>query len=389
MFSCSGIIESRRIFRKLKAYIVYRFAATIQIVIVLTLLIYISNCPIDSLYIVLLALLNDLTLLPIAYDRQNPSAKPEFPDIYPILVTSVSLGLFQTGLSMLWAYGSYQTGFFKSNFDIFECGTEAQAGVWVQMFISTEILVFAARVPSFFWCSLAPSPALMISIFLGCLIVSIIACSAEYFGSLYVQDVAIIWLYDIICLLAVDFVKVLILNFLGENFEVLDIKEPEGVPLEKAAGSEKLSSTKSAGGKDLEMGDIYQGGKVIEVMEEEGEVNRVSSTVKQLEKWRQLSSTNVLSGSNPSDPSRLDASRSVSNTNISLPRQASNIAVIAAKRSRSTANEVHAQREVSNTRILVPPRDASLGSSIDLRRGKLSSSNNLRPYTPVNMAARK
>lgn len=359
----------------------------------LTLLIYISNCPIDSLYIVLLALLNDLTLLPIAYDRQNPSAKPEYPDLYPILVTSVSLGLVQTGLSMLWAYGSYQTGFFKSNFDIFECNAEAQAGVWVQMFISTEILVFAARVPSFFWCSLAPSPALFISIFVGCLIVSIIACSADYFGSLYVQDVAIIWCYDIICLFAVDFVKVLVLNFLGENFEILDIHESDEVPEEKAAaGSEKVVSTKSGTGKDLEMGDIYEGGKVIEVLEDgtpASDANRGSSTVKQLEKWRQISSTNVLAGVSPSEAARLEASRSVSNTNIQLPRQASNIAVIAANRSRSTANAVQAKREVSNTRIFVPPRDASLGSNIDLRRGKLSSSNNLRPYTPGNMAARK
>lgn len=47
--SChSAVVESRRIFRKLKSYVTYRFAASMQIVIVLTLLIYISNCPIDS-----------------------------------------------------------------------------------------------------------------------------------------------------------------------------------------------------------------------------------------------------------------------------------------------------------------------------------------------------
>jgi magnesium-transporting ATPase (P-type) len=65
-----AVVESRRIFKKLKSYVTYRFAATIQIVIVLTLLIFISNCPINSLYIIILALLNDLTMLPIAYDNQ-------------------------------------------------------------------------------------------------------------------------------------------------------------------------------------------------------------------------------------------------------------------------------------------------------------------------------
>jgi magnesium-transporting ATPase (P-type) len=50
--SChSAVVESRRIFRKLKSYVTYRFAASMQIVIVLTLLIYISNCPIDSVSI--------------------------------------------------------------------------------------------------------------------------------------------------------------------------------------------------------------------------------------------------------------------------------------------------------------------------------------------------
>lgn len=47
----SAVVESRRIFRKLKSYVTYRFAASMQIVIVLTLLIYISNCPIDSVSI--------------------------------------------------------------------------------------------------------------------------------------------------------------------------------------------------------------------------------------------------------------------------------------------------------------------------------------------------
>ena len=48
------------IFRKLKSYVIYRFAATIQIVVVLTILIYVANCSINSLYIILLALFNDL-----------------------------------------------------------------------------------------------------------------------------------------------------------------------------------------------------------------------------------------------------------------------------------------------------------------------------------------
>ena len=106
----SAVVESRRIFRKLKAYVTYRFAATIQIVIVLTLLIYISNCPINSLYIILLALLNDLTMLPIAYDNQQASVRPEAPDVAQMIQLSAMLGVLETCFTLLWAYGASHTG---------------------------------------------------------------------------------------------------------------------------------------------------------------------------------------------------------------------------------------------------------------------------------------
>lgn len=98
------------IFRKLKSYVIYRFAATIQIVVVLTILIFVANCSIDSLFIILLALFNDLrfetptatvialdfesclsvclsvcSMLPVAYDRQQASAGPEHPGGAPYI----------------------------------------------------------------------------------------------------------------------------------------------------------------------------------------------------------------------------------------------------------------------------------------------------------------
>lgn len=53
---------------------IYRFAATIQIVVVLTILIFVANCSIDSLFIILLALFNDLrfeTLSPSLHSTLN------------------------------------------------------------------------------------------------------------------------------------------------------------------------------------------------------------------------------------------------------------------------------------------------------------------------------
>jgi H+-transporting ATPase len=104
------VVESRCIFRKLKAYLAYRFAATIQIVIVLTLLTYISDCPINSLYVILLALFNDLTMLPIAYDNQQASVAPETLNVRQMLMLSGLLPLLETAFTLLWAYGASITG---------------------------------------------------------------------------------------------------------------------------------------------------------------------------------------------------------------------------------------------------------------------------------------
>lgn len=135
-----GVVESRRIFRKLKAYVVYRFAATIQIVVVLSLLIYISDCPLKSLYVILLALFNDLTMLPIAYDTQLASKAPEKTDVMQLLLLSLLLGVMESIFSMVFAYGAALVGDpFNSDYDLPSCDTTIQGAVWLQMSLAAEL----------------------------------------------------------------------------------------------------------------------------------------------------------------------------------------------------------------------------------------------------------
>jgi hypothetical protein len=64
---------------QVKSYVVFRIAASITIVLVLCILIFVSACQVRGVLIVLLALLNDLSMLPIAYDNVSASRKPELP----------------------------------------------------------------------------------------------------------------------------------------------------------------------------------------------------------------------------------------------------------------------------------------------------------------------
>merc|ERR1719401_1064016 len=71
-----AVVESRMIFARLRAYVLYRVAATIQIVLVLSILIYAYKDTMPPIYVILLALLNDISMLPIADDRASPSSLP-------------------------------------------------------------------------------------------------------------------------------------------------------------------------------------------------------------------------------------------------------------------------------------------------------------------------
>lgn len=227
-FLYRAVVESRKIFRKLKSYAVYRVAATIQIVLVLTLLIYISNCTIQSIYIVLLALFNDVTLLPIAYDFQVASKAPESPNVRNLLILATILGCCQTGITMFFAYGIPYISIFQDSYTLTRrsislsgCDEQTQAIIWIQVFIATEILAFSARAPSYFFLCHLPTWPLTAGIFIGCLIICLIANQSSEFGSLPSSDIALVWVWNIFWLFVVDAVKVQVLLFLNESTEIL------------------------------------------------------------------------------------------------------------------------------------------------------------------------
>jgi len=239
-----AVVESRRIFRKLKSYVTYRFAASIQIVICLSILILASNCAINPTYIIMLALFNDLTMLPIAYDNQCASQNPENPDVSKILFMSTSLGLLETFFTLFFAYAigpsnmtkaylsipvGYSpiigvTGCYSTEInpdDALPTSKAIQSAIWLQMFIAAEILIFSARAPSYFSLYQTPAPSLVFSVIMGCILISVLCNTFMYFGGLPAQDVVLIWIYDLVVLIIIDCIKVKLLQFLGEETAVL------------------------------------------------------------------------------------------------------------------------------------------------------------------------
>ena len=89
-----AIKQARQIFERMKSYTIFRIAETIRVIIFMTLAIVIYDFyPITALMIIILALLNDIPIMTIAYDNTKLRENPVRWDMKEVFVLSSWLGI--------------------------------------------------------------------------------------------------------------------------------------------------------------------------------------------------------------------------------------------------------------------------------------------------------
>jgi H+-transporting ATPase len=89
-----GIEEARKIFERMTSYSIYRIAETIRVMLFMTLSIIVFNFyPVTAVMIVLLAILNDIPIMTIAYDNASVAGRPVRWDMHRVLSLSLILGV--------------------------------------------------------------------------------------------------------------------------------------------------------------------------------------------------------------------------------------------------------------------------------------------------------
>jgi len=90
-----AIEESRRIFERMTSYAIYRIAETMRLLLFMTASILIFNFyPVTAIMVVLLALLNDLPIMMIAYDNAPVAQAPVRWDMTRVLTIATALGVY-------------------------------------------------------------------------------------------------------------------------------------------------------------------------------------------------------------------------------------------------------------------------------------------------------
>jgi len=152
-----GIKESRKMFQRMNNYAIYRIAETTRVLVFLSLAILVFYTPpITALMLVLLAMLNDLPIMMIAYDNARISERPARWDMRKVLITATVLGL--TGV--------------VSSFLLLWIGTEVlhlgaatlQTLIFLKMAVAGHMTLYLARTgEQHFWIRPLPSQWLFLA----------------------------------------------------------------------------------------------------------------------------------------------------------------------------------------------------------------------------------
>eukprot|EP00557_Chaetoceros_sp_GSL56_P008141 CAMPEP_0176495272 /NCGR_PEP_ID=MMETSP0200_2-20121128/10559_1 /TAXON_ID=947934 /ORGANISM="Chaetoceros sp., Strain GSL56" /LENGTH=998 /DNA_ID=CAMNT_0017893121 /DNA_START=355 /DNA_END=3351 /DNA_ORIENTATION=- len=207
-----AILESRRIFARIKAYVVYRVAASIILSITLSVIIFASGCAVDSLLVIILALLNDISMIPVAYDKALATTKPQIPRAGKLIIQSLYFGLVHTALALIFIISLNHHGGRDVNLNE-QCDSQTKGFIWFYLVLVTEISIFSVRSPSYFWKSV-PSTILMVSVTSTCIIGALIAVFAS---DLKVSNMGYIIAYNVGIFILVDLVKVQFRNLIHED----------------------------------------------------------------------------------------------------------------------------------------------------------------------------
>ncbi|MGB8264511.1 MAG: plasma-membrane proton-efflux P-type ATPase [Dehalococcoidales bacterium] len=196
-----AIKESRKIFRRMTNYAIYRIAETIRVLLFLTLAILIFNFyPVTAIMIVLLAIMNDGAMLAIAYDNVLYSNQPETWNMRQVLGISSILGIF----GVLSSFGLFYVGL-----DVLHLSKDVvMTLMYLKFSIAGHLTVFVARTREPFW-SEKPARILLLAVGGTQVLATFIAVYGLLMTPLGWALAGLVWGYALVMFIVQDRVKLL------------------------------------------------------------------------------------------------------------------------------------------------------------------------------------
>lgn len=212
----SAIMESRRIFERITSYVYYRVAMTMAIMCVVVLSYIIFDLqPLTAIMIVVLALLDDIPIMTIAYDNVSVNPEPVRWDMHQIISFSSVMGIIglaqSFGMVLLCKYWMNNAELMQR---IAMSVDHLQTMVFLQLAAGGQLLIFVVRNRGSLFANPRPSSKLLLAIILT-QVVAILLCTFGIFvPALPLELIAVVWVYVIIWLMIANLIKMAYYKFM-------------------------------------------------------------------------------------------------------------------------------------------------------------------------------
>ncbi|KAJ8431767.1 LOW QUALITY PROTEIN: hypothetical protein Cgig2_028984 [Carnegiea gigantea] len=224
----SAVLTSRAIFQRMKNYTIYAVSITIRIVLGFMLLALIWEYDFPPFMVLIIAILNDGTIMTISKDRVKPSPVPDSWKLNEIFATGIVIGTYLALVTVLFYWVANDTSFFEDHFGVSSLAGDTKkisSAVYLQVSIISQALIFVTRSQS--WSFLErPGVLLMCAFVVAQLVATLIAVYAKIdFASISGIGwgwAGVIWLYSLIFYFPLDIVKFVVRYALsGEAWNLL------------------------------------------------------------------------------------------------------------------------------------------------------------------------
>jgi H+-transporting ATPase len=202
-----AIREARRIFERMLSYAVYRIAETIALLGFLTITIVAFHVyPVTAIMIVFLAILNDGSILSIAYDNTRTAPEPLRWRMGWVMGMAVALGVFAVGRSL----GMY----FIATAVLGMHAGALMTMIYLNLSVGGILTLYAARARGPFW-SVHPGRPLLLVTLAAQLIATVISVYGLLVTPIGWLNAGIVWVYCAALFLLQDRVKLIASRLFG------------------------------------------------------------------------------------------------------------------------------------------------------------------------------
>ena len=183
-----AVLGSRQIFARMSSYAIYTCSVTIRVIVAFALLIFIFHYDFPPFMILIMAILNDGTIMTISKDRVEPSLQPNEWRLKRVFISAIVYGLYLSASTVVFFAIVVKTSFFQDHFGVntFETTTDGgyqhgrlHAMIYLQVSSISQGLIFVTRARGFCFTE-RPTILLIAAFVITQLCATLIAVYAEW-----------------------------------------------------------------------------------------------------------------------------------------------------------------------------------------------------------------